>query len=66
MTENEMVEWHHRLKGHAFEQTPGDSEGLGSPVVLQSMRSERVRHNLATEQQRARKFIKPSFKTLKV
>ena len=39
VTENEMVEWHHRLKGHAFEQTPGDSEGLGSPVVLQSMRS---------------------------
>ena len=39
MTENEMVEWHHRLKGHAFEQTPGDSEGLGSPVVLLSMRS---------------------------
>ena len=28
-----MVEWHHRLKGHAFEQTPGDSEGLGSPIL---------------------------------
>ena len=22
-----MVEWHHRLSGHEFEQTPGDSEG---------------------------------------
>ena len=25
-----MVEWHHRLNGHEFEQTPGDSEGQGS------------------------------------
>ena len=25
-TENEMVEWHHRLNGHEFEQTLGDSE----------------------------------------
>ena len=30
MTEDEMVEWHHRLNGHEFEQTPGDSEGQGS------------------------------------
>ena len=22
-----MVGWHHRLNGHEFEQTPGDSEG---------------------------------------
>ena len=29
-TEDEMVRWHHRLSGHAFEQTPGDSEGQGS------------------------------------
>jgi len=27
MTENAMVRWHHRLNGHGFEQTPGDSEG---------------------------------------
>ena len=26
-----MVEWHHRLNGHEFEQTLGDSEGQGSP-----------------------------------
>ena len=25
-----MVEWHHRLNGHEFEQTPGDGEGQGS------------------------------------
>ena len=29
MTENEMAGWHHRLNGHEFEQTPGDSEGQG-------------------------------------
>ena len=29
-TEDEMVELHHLLNGHEFEQTPGDSEGLGS------------------------------------
>jgi len=23
-TENEMVEWHHRLNGHGFEQTLGE------------------------------------------
>ena len=27
-----MVGWHHRLRGHEFEQTPGDSEGQGSLV----------------------------------
>ena len=30
MTEDEMVGWHHRLNGHEFEQTPGDSEEQGS------------------------------------
>ena len=28
--EDEMVGWHHRLNGHEFEQTSGDSEGQGS------------------------------------
>ena len=27
-----MVGWHHRLNGHEFEQTPGDSEGQRSLV----------------------------------
>ena len=31
-TEDEMAGWHHRLDGHEFEQTPRDSEGLGSLV----------------------------------
>ena len=30
VTEDEMFGWHHRLNGHEFEQTPGDSEGQGS------------------------------------
>ena len=30
--EDEMVGWHHRLNGHKFEQTSGDSEGQGSLV----------------------------------
>ena len=30
--EDEMVGWCHRLNGHEFEQTSGDSEGQGSLV----------------------------------
>ena len=29
-TEDEIVEWHARLNGYEFEQTPGDAEGQGS------------------------------------
>ena len=32
MTEDEMVRWHHGLKGSKFEQTPGDGEGQGTLV----------------------------------
>ena len=32
MTEDEMVGWHHRLNGHEFEPTLGDSEGQGGLV----------------------------------
>ena len=28
--QDKMVEWHHRLNGHEFEQSPGDREGQGS------------------------------------
>ena len=30
MTEDVMVGWHHRLNGHEFQQTLGNSEGQGS------------------------------------
>ena len=43
-----MVGWHHRLNGHEFEQTLGDSEGQGNPA---SMRLQRDRHDQRTEQQ---------------
>ena len=32
MTEDEMVGWHHRLNGHEFEKTLGNSEGQESLV----------------------------------
>ena len=46
-----MVRWYHRLNGHEFEQTLGDSEGRGRLVcVLQFMGLQRVGHDLVTEQ----------------
>ena len=47
MTEDEMVGRHHQLKGHEFEQPLGDSERQGSLACC----SQRVGHDLATEQQ---------------
>ena len=46
-----MVGWHRQLNGHEFEQTLGDGEGQGKPCVLQTMGLQRVRRDLATEQQ---------------
>ena len=48
-TEDEMVRQYHRLNRHEFEQTLGDSKG--KPGVLQSMGSQRIEHELQTEQQ---------------
>ena len=30
VTEDEMIGWHHRLNGHEFQQTLGNSDGQGS------------------------------------
>ena len=46
-----MAGWHYQLNGHEFEQNLKDSEGPGEPGMLQSMGSQRVRHDLATIQQ---------------
>ena len=47
-----MVEWHHQFNGHEFKQAPGDGEGQGSlACCMQSMGSQRVKHDWATEQQ---------------
>ena len=51
MTEDEIVGWHYQLDGHEFEQTPGHIGRTWKPGVLQSMELQRVRHDLATEQQ---------------
>ena len=32
MTGHEMVEWHHQLSGHEFDQAPGDGKGQKSLV----------------------------------
>ena len=41
----------HQLSEQEFEQIPGDREGQKNPTVLQSLVLQRVRHDLATEQQ---------------
>ena len=51
VAEDEMVGWHHWLNGHEFEQTLGEKWWTGKLGMLQSMRSQRVRDYLATEQQ---------------
>ena len=50
VTEDEMVGWHHQLKGCEFVQTPRDSERQGSLACFSSWGCK-VGHNLATEQQ---------------
>ena len=50
MAEDETVGWHHQLNRHESEQSPGDGEGQGSLVVLQSTGSQRVGHDLVTKQ----------------
>ena len=44
-----MFGWHHQFNGHELGQTPEDGERTGGPGASQSMGSQRVRHNLATE-----------------
>ena len=40
-----MVEWHHWLNGHEFEQTSGDGEGHGSLAWCSLVGSPRVGHD---------------------
>ena len=50
MTEDERVGWHHQLNGHGFGWTPGVGDGQGGlAFMLQSMGSQRVRPDWATE-----------------
>ena len=49
MTADGMAGWHHQLNGHEFEQVLRDGEGQRNLGVLQSMGSQIVRHDSATE-----------------
>ena len=42
ITEDEMVEWHHQLNGHKFEQAPGVGDGQGAwhAIVLEVAKSQ--------------------------
>ena len=46
-----MVGEHHQQNGHEVEQAPGDSIRQGSLVCCGPWGSQRVRHDLTTEQQ---------------
>ena len=48
LTKDEMVEWHHWLNGHEFEQALRDNEGQGS---LECCSPWGCRHDWVTEQQ---------------
>ena len=50
LTEDKTVGWYHWLNAHEFEQARRQRR-TGKPGVLQSLGSQRVRHDLATEQQ---------------
>ena len=50
MTGDKIIGWHHRFNEHECEQTLGGSEGQGG-LVLQSIGLQRLRYDLATEQQ---------------
>ena len=50
MTEDEMVQWHHRLNRLEFQQTPGNSEGQGS-LACHSPGVTKSRTRLASKQQ---------------
>ena len=60
--EDEMDGWYHWLNGHSFEQTLGDSEGLGS-LACCSPWDRRAGQDLAMEQQ-ARAPTKSQFVAL--
>ena len=61
VTEDEIIGWHHRLKGHELEQTLGDSEGQGSLVCCRPW-GHRVRQDLESEWQQHSCFLGIKFR----
>ena len=55
MTEDKMVGWHHQFDGRVWASS-GSWWWTGKPGVLQSMGSQRVRHDWATELNWTRKL----------
>ena len=61
MTEDKMVGWHHQLDGRGFEQALGVGDRQGSMTCpMQSMGSQRVWQDWATELNWLTVFLKPS------
>ena len=65
MPEDEVVEWHHQLDGHEFEQAPGVDDGQGGLVCSvhglaksQTQLSDKL--NWTESHQRQRKHFKIS------
>ena len=54
VTEDEIVGQYHRFNAHELGQTPGDGEGHGNLGCCRVTVLQRVRHDLATEQQQQR------------
>ena len=52
-TEDETVRWHHWLNGHEFKQALGDGKGQRSGVCRSPWGSQRVGHDLGTQQQQS-------------
>ena len=48
-TEDEMVGWDLQLNGHESEQAPGVGDGTRKPGVLQSVESQKIQHDWATD-----------------
>ena len=50
ISEDEMIEWHHRFNGHEFEQTQEDSDRQGS-LACCSLWGSKCQAQLRTEKQ---------------
>ena len=61
MTEDEMVGWHHRLNGHKFEQTLGDSERQGSLACCSQTRLEQQQQQMQCKNYLSLFFIDLTF-----
>ena len=65
-SKDEMAGWHHQHNGYEFEQALGDTEGQGSLVCcMQSLGSQRVGHDFASEQQLQEKTLENQTRSIR-